>query len=117
MKTTKACPRSGCTRRVEKHKRCKDTFCERKGGESLTIWCYDIALINEKLMNDFVGGCGTEFCWNCKVIYSEDNRHHLASCTFAGATTRSKPSAKDPLYAEGWDKDPEYEAPDDLWTW
>lgn len=64
-----------------------------------------------------VGGCGTEFCWNCKVIYHDGNRHHLSSCRFADTTTRPKPSKGDLLYADGWDKDPEYEAPDDLWSW
>ncbi|KAH8588779.1 hypothetical protein B0O99DRAFT_693082 [Bisporella sp. PMI_857] len=94
LRTTKACPKRGCLKRVEKHKRCKDSFCERKGG-----------------------GCGTEFCWSCKVIYSAGNRLHLAGCQWAGANTRPKPSASDPLYADDWDKDPEYEAPDDLYSW
>jgi hypothetical protein len=68
-------------------------------------------------MNGFVGGCGTEFCWNCKVIYLEDNRLHLASCNFAGPQTRPRPSTRDLLYADDWDKDPDYKAPDDLYTW
>jgi hypothetical protein len=62
-----------------------------------------------------VGGCGTEFCWHCKVIYSPSNRSHLADCIFARAQTRPKPSADNPLYANDWDKDPEYIAPDDLY--
>ncbi|KAH8782449.1 hypothetical protein BGZ57DRAFT_1003089 [Hyaloscypha finlandica] len=70
LKTTKGCPKRGCMRRVEKHKYCKDTFCETKGG-----------------------------------------------CRFASSQTRPKPSARDQLYAEDWDKDPEYEAPDDLYVW
>lgn len=93
LQTTKGCPRRGCTKRVEKHKRCKDTFCEKKGG-----------------------GCGTEFCWHCKVIYSPGNRSHLADCIFAWGQPRPKPSADDPLYADDWDKDPEYIAPDDLYA-
>jgi hypothetical protein len=29
----------------------------------------------------------------------------------------AKPLATDPLYAEGWDKDPEYVPPDDEYRW
>ena len=68
-------------------------------------------------MTGSLGGCGTEFCWDCKVIYSADNRLHLADCEFASANTRPKPSARHPLYADDWDKDPEYVAPDDLYCW
>jgi hypothetical protein len=73
--------------------------------------------LSKKLTDGCLGGCGTEFCWNCKVIYSATSRLHLASCRFASANTRAKPAARDPLYADGWDKDPEYEAPDDLYLW
>lgn len=114
LKTTKGCPKRGCMRRVEKHKYCKDTFCEIKGGKSVEL---STLLDRRKLMNGCWGGCGTEFCWNCKVIYSANKRLHLAGCRFASSQTRPKPSARDQLYAEDWDKDPEYEAPDDLYVW
>ncbi len=67
------------------------------------------------LIRRVVGGCGTEFCWHCKVMYSPSNRSHLADCRFARAQTRPKTSADDPLYADDWDEDPEYIVPDDLY--
>jgi len=95
MKTTKACPKRDCTKRIEKHLKCKDTFCEKRGG-----------------------GCGTEFCWNCKIIYKSGERGHLAECRYAGTkTTVPKPSPSDPLYADGWDEDPDYVPPDDEYLW
>jgi len=54
-----------------------------------------------------IGGCGIEFCWNCKIIYS-GGASHLRNCRFAGSKIVSKPSEGDERYAPGWDQDPHY---------
>ncbi|KIW65741.1 hypothetical protein PV04_07967 [Phialophora macrospora] len=100
---TKKCPARGCGRRLVKNGRCKDMHCKKAAG-----------------------GCGTEFCWHCKIIYPgaypNTSKQHLVDCKFQLPNplyrVAAKPSANDPLYKPGWDKDPGYvEHPDDhAWT-
>jgi len=99
LRTTKGCPKRDCGRRIEKHFACPDVFCAREAG-----------------------GCGTHFCWNCKVIYEESGKPHLGTCRFKAlySTCRviPKPSAAtNSSYAEGWDQDPKYVPPADEYTW
>jgi len=55
-----------------------------------------------------IGGCGLTFCWNCKIIYRLGISAHLRGCRFAGRKIVQKPEKGDILYAEDWDKDPNY---------
>jgi hypothetical protein len=42
LKTTKGCPSRKCGKRVEKHTRCKDTFCKKAGGMKFYIHSLDM---------------------------------------------------------------------------
>ncbi|OCL02941.1 hypothetical protein AOQ84DRAFT_420999 [Glonium stellatum] len=94
--TSKRCPKSGCGLRIRK-------------------------LRFKSVISDyFLGGCGTRFCWKCKVIFERiregDYRYqHLAECPakdgIAGLdipdpVPRPEPNSR--VYREGWDLDPEY---------
>lgn len=98
LRITKVCPKLGCGNRIERSGGCAHMECRG-------------------LM-----GCGTHFCWICKVIWKNggNDRLHLDSCDMrlGNATNRIPREQLDAspdksLYAEGWDEDPKYDKAQD----
>ncbi|KAK6514481.1 hypothetical protein TWF281_004681 [Arthrobotrys megalospora] len=100
LKTTKRCPARGCGVPIEKREACLEVSHR--------------------------GGCGTNFCWDCKAILGNDiphservaNRHfstckamevrHCDGVVFAD----SPPRDGNDKYRDGWAEDPNYERND-----
>lgn len=98
--TSKRCPKVGCGLRIRKWKdTCAHMTC-RKDSD--------------------LGGCGTKFCWKCKIIFEISGNgqyryKHLAECPAINGIPGLDmpdpvpwPELSDPRYREGWDVDPEY---------
>lgn len=118
-KTSKRCPRKGCGKAIQLKSGCNHMRCAKEG--------ISIAYIFKKspvrrghftnVLFSSAGGCGTAFCWVCKVIFScsaschscHFSERHLDGCR-EGSSSRilSKPSHWDSRYRPGWDSDPDY---------
>jgi hypothetical protein len=94
IRITKRCPKAGCGNRIERAGGCNHMQC------------------------DGMYGCGTHFCWVCKVIWLENGsrRQHLDTCdprlgSVATRIPRAKldAEAEEGLYAGEWDADPGYD--------
>ncbi|KAK6360827.1 hypothetical protein TWF730_006948 [Orbilia blumenaviensis] len=100
LKTTKKCPARGCGVPIEKQKACLEVSHR--------------------------GGCGTNFCWDCKAIVGNDIPHservanrHFSTCKAMevrhcdGVVFVDKPPREgNGKYRDGWAEDPNYERND-----
>ncbi|ORY13151.1 hypothetical protein BCR34DRAFT_275221 [Clohesyomyces aquaticus] len=101
--TTKKCPSRGCARPIEYRGGCAHMTCRESVGN----------------------GCGTEFCWNCKLIWKRISGRgkliaiHLESCRFRKpwSTPAARPALDNTEYAVGWDEDPGYDTSLDKELW
>lgn len=81
METTKVCPKSGCGSIIERNQGCHHFKCIR---------------------------CGADFCWMCKVMWTNRQPLHLDDCRFAGTRRVHKDDLDMQDYALGWDQDDGY---------
>ncbi|KAF3157236.1 hypothetical protein EYR41_002469 [Orbilia oligospora] len=100
LKTTKRCPARGCGIPIEKREACLEVSHR--------------------------GGCGTNFCWDCKAIVGNDIPHservanrHFSTCKAMevrhcdGVVFVDKPPRDgNEKYRDGWAEDPNYERND-----
>ncbi|KAK6498513.1 hypothetical protein TWF481_011101 [Arthrobotrys musiformis] len=100
LKTTKRCPARGCGIPIEKREACLEVSHR--------------------------GGCGTNFCWDCKAIVGNDIPHservanrHFSTCRAMevrhcdGVEFVDKPPKEgNDKYRDGWAEDPSYERND-----
>ncbi|RVD89152.1 uncharacterized protein DFL_000171 [Arthrobotrys flagrans] len=100
LKTTKRCPARGCGVPIEKREACLEVSHR--------------------------GGCGTNFCWDCKAIVGNDIPHservanrHFSTCKAMevrhcdGVVFADKPPREgNDKYRDGWAEDPNYERND-----
>ncbi|KAK6329882.1 hypothetical protein TWF718_003308 [Orbilia javanica] len=100
LKTTKRCPARGCGVPIEKREACLEVSHR--------------------------GGCGTNFCWDCKAIVGNDIPHservanrHFSTCKAMevrhcdGVVFVDKPPREgNDKYRDGWAEDPSYERND-----
>ena len=61
------------------------------------------------------GGCGSTFCWKCKVIFSNNGYKHFSGCYMIGGKyetsgTVPRPAVSDSRYRENYDDDPGYKS-------